>query len=77
MSAPEMASTPMHQPPRHVSAFAAEQLWRCVCAILSSGLELQDSTVTELQRHAADLRASIPAGRLIAIDAEKLARLRG
>lgn len=70
-------ATAMQQPPRPVSAFAAEQLWRCVCAVLSSGLELQDSTVADLQRHADDLRSRIPAGRLAAIDGERLARARG
>lgn len=75
MSIPSIAMTSMHQPPR-VSAYAAEQMWRCVCAVIGSGLDLSDATVTELSRHAADLRDQIPAARLEQIDAEKLARAR-
>lgn len=73
MSVPSIAITSMRQPPR-VSAYAAEQMRRCVCAVLASGLELSDATVMDLSRHATELRDQIPTARLEQIDAEKLSR---
>ena len=77
MSSPDASMAPMHQHARPVSAFTAESLWHHVCAVLGSGLALSDATVSDLSTHARELRELIPTARLEAIDAARLARVRG
>lgn len=77
MSAPCISIVAPQQPARVISAVTAEHLWRCVCAVLASGLELSDAAVSDLSAHARELRDRIPAARLDQIDAERLARARG
>lgn len=77
MSAPEIASTPMHQPTRELSAVRAERLWQSLRQVIESPLPLSDGTLTELVRHAEAMRLQVAPARLEQIDAEKLARVRG
>lgn len=77
MSVPGFACTPMTQPARSLSPERAERVWTAVREILGSGIELEDGSVTDLVKVAAQLRARIPGERLLELDSERLARARG
>jgi hypothetical protein len=77
VSTPVIASTPMHQPTRELSAVRAERLWQSLRQVIESPLPLSDGTLTELVRHAEAMRLQVAPARLEQIDAEKLARVRG
>jgi hypothetical protein len=68
---PSATIIPMHQLLR-----SPETLWRAVCAVLASSLDLSDATITELSAHACTLREQVPADRLAQIDAERFQRVK-